>query len=72
MFSHLLAEKENDGNERDIAELLGVSPVAWQNVNLHGRFEFSKGPQEIDINAIIQQFEQIQLTSVITPTPEFS
>jgi hypothetical protein len=40
-------------------DLKKVSPVAWQHINLHGRYEFSKRPEAIDLQAIIQQLSQL-------------
>lgn len=51
ILSNLLAYKEKNGNERDVALLKGVSPVAWPHINLHGRYEFSKGPKNT-LNAV--------------------
>ena len=55
ILSNLLEYKEKNGNIQDVVLLKGVSPVAWQHINLHGRYVFSKGSENIDMNAIIQQ-----------------
>jgi hypothetical protein len=52
---HLLAYKERTDDVQDTVLLKQVSPVAWQNINLYGRYEFSKGPEAINMNAIIQE-----------------
>ena len=65
ILSKLLESKEKNGNEKDIVELLGVSPVAWRHINLHGRYEFSKGPQEIDMNAIIEKLSQLAVQQTL-------
>ncbi|MBI1930474.1 Tn3 family transposase, partial [Candidatus Poribacteria bacterium] len=57
--SHLLAYMEHNGNEKDVTTLKRVSPVAWQHINLYGRYEFSQGPKDIDRNAIIQELSQL-------------
>jgi hypothetical protein len=35
----------------------GISPVAWQHVNLFGRFEFNK-MGKVDLDALVKIFEQ--------------
>ena len=35
-----------------------VSPVAWQHINLCGRYEFTKAPESINTAAIIQALAQ--------------
>jgi len=59
ILSNLLEYKENNGTEKDIAWLKQVSPIAWQHINLLGRYEFSKGPKDIDMSAIIQKLSQL-------------
>jgi len=36
-----------------------VSPIAWQHINLYGRYEFRKAPETIDFSALIQELDQI-------------
>jgi hypothetical protein len=38
--------------------LTQVSSVAWQHINLCGRYEFTKAPEVINIAAIIQALAQ--------------
>lgn len=40
------------GNAEAIARLTRVSPVAWQNVNLFGAFDFSEAEFDVDLSAI--------------------
>jgi len=40
------------GNAEAIARLTKVSPVAWQNVNLLGAFDFTNAEVEVDLSAI--------------------
>jgi len=42
ILSNLLEHKENNG--QDAALLLTISPVAWQHINIHGRYVFRKDP----------------------------
>lgn len=49
----------NAGNIENSAWLVKVSPVAWQHINLHGRYEFNKHPEPVNMNEIIQQMSKI-------------
>lgn len=55
ILSKLLTYKEGLGDMAGVALLSLVSPVAWQHINFHGRYEFGKQPELIDLTAIIQQ-----------------
>jgi len=39
-----------------VAFIKGVSPVAWQHVNLFGKFEFNQNTSEIDIDALAARY----------------
>lgn len=57
MFSH----KEEVGDSQSTILLTRVSPVAWQHINIQGRYEFRKQPEHININDIIQQLLQVEM-----------
>jgi hypothetical protein len=38
-----------------------VSPVAWQHINLHGRYEFLKQLDPINVGAIIRELTKIPI-----------
>lgn len=61
ILSNLMAHKERIGDFQGTALIKKVSPVAWQHINLHGRFEFKKSSKAIDINALVQELAQIQI-----------
>jgi TnpA family transposase len=63
ILSHLLAYRQSIGDLEGIAQLKQVSPVAWQHVNLHGRFQFSDQPQLINMESIIRTLAQIPIDS---------
>lgn len=65
ILSNLLAHKEGMGDHQGAALLKQVSPVAWQHMNLHGRYEFRKSPETIDINALVQELSQVPLTQTL-------
>jgi hypothetical protein len=53
ILSRLLEHKENAGGQMQaIDEIKKISPIAWQHVNFHGRYEFQKG--FLNLDAIIQ------------------
>jgi len=54
ILSQLLTHKERLGDVQGAAQLAQVSPVAWQHSNLCGRYEFTKEPETINMEAIIQ------------------
>ena len=68
ILSHLLAYKEKTGDVHAANMLKRISPVAWQHINLLGRYEFSKKPEDINMNEIIQELDQIQINSELAPT----
>jgi hypothetical protein len=53
---HTQKEKERKKEEADIIKR--ISPIAWQNVNLLGRFEFQKQQKAINIEEMIKNLEQ--------------
>jgi hypothetical protein len=42
------------GHMQGIDEIKNISPIAWQHINLHGRYEFQKQPDLLSLDAIIQ------------------
>ena len=61
ILSHVLACKGGAGDTQGVALLKQVSPVAWQHINLYGRYEFRKSPEAIDIDAIVQALFQVSV-----------
>lgn len=55
LLSELFTHKESTGDVQGAALLGQVSPVAWQHINLRGRYEFSKRPAVIYLQAIIEE-----------------
>ncbi len=53
ILSTLLAHKQKTGDPEGIALLKRVSLVAWQHINLHGRYEFTKSQDVIDMQEIV-------------------
>jgi TnpA family transposase len=67
ILSELLAYQETTGDVHGAALLKQVSPVAWQHINLYGRYEFNKRPELIDMDAIIQTLAQTPIVSESAP-----
>jgi hypothetical protein len=55
-----LTYRESNGHDSDV--LKQISPVAWQHINLYGRYEFNKSPESINMDAIIQELAQLKIT----------
>ena len=58
----LTGPQRRDGRLSRAALFKQVSPVAWQHINLHGRYEFRKSPEAIYIDAIVQELSQLPIT----------
>lgn len=52
MLSHLLGHFEATGDEEKVVITRGVSPVAWQNINLSGTYNFTNTDQLPNISEI--------------------
>lgn len=52
ILSRLLEQHQAAGDVAAIAELAQVSPVAWQHINLYGRYEFTRTPAPIDVDTM--------------------
>jgi TnpA family transposase len=55
ILSRLLEHQERTGDTRGAAATKKVSPIAWQNINLQGRFEFLKPPDPLNVDAIVRE-----------------
>ncbi len=64
ILSRLLAHKEASGNTDGMALITQVSPIAWQHINFYGRYEFTKGPEPINVEAIVEALAQQPLMPV--------
>ena len=60
ILSNVLAHQEHIGNIQEVEGLKQISPVAWQHINLYGRYEFRKFSEPINIDNIVQQLTQAQ------------
>ena len=61
ILSHLLAHKENTGDKYGADLVKEVSPVAWQHINLYGRYEFRQQPAPVDVEEIVRELADVQI-----------
>jgi TnpA family transposase len=55
ILSNLLAHRKSISDLEGVAQLGKVSLVSWEHINLHGRYEFTKEMDGIDMQAILQE-----------------
>lgn len=56
LLSRVYEQKQAAGDQEALSLIEGVSPVAWQNVNLFGSFEFNPSGTKIDVDAMVACF----------------
>jgi TnpA family transposase len=56
LLSRVYEQKLAAGDQEALTILKGVSPVAWQNVNLFGSFEFNPSTSKVDIDALVAHY----------------
>lgn len=56
LLSRVYEQKQAVGDQEAQAMIKGISPVAWQNVNMFGSFEFNPAISKIDIDALIARY----------------
>jgi TnpA family transposase len=66
ILSRLLAYKEAAGDTEGAEMLKQVSPIAWQHINLYGRYEFTKRPAPIDLETIVEVLAQNPIVAMET------
>jgi TnpA family transposase len=59
ILSNMLAYREVSGEDSDV--LKHISPVAWQHINLYGRYEFNTKSKSIDMDAIILELAKFKI-----------
>lgn len=58
LLSKVYEQKLAAGDQAAIDALRGISPVAWQHVNLFGNFEFSDAGTKVDLDALATLFAE--------------
>ena len=66
ILSRLLEHQEKTGDTQGAAATKNVSPIAWQNVNLHGRYEFLKQIVLLNVDIIVQGLAGMPIDCDIT------
>ena len=61
----MLQHKQAAGDDETVEILKGISPVAWQHVNLFGRFEFNKRAR-VDLAELVKVFNELECWTRIT------
>jgi len=61
LLSTLLSHYQSSGNVQGTEILKRISPVAWQHVNLFGRYEFRKRSEPLNIDSIVQKLAQVSV-----------
>lgn len=56
LLSRVYEQKQAAGDQAALSLIEGVSPVAWQNINLFGNFEFNPLGAKIDVDAMVACF----------------
>src|SRR6266511_6077336 len=60
LLSRLWSRKVAAGDTAGAARIARISPVAWQHINFYGRYEFAKGPDLINLEAIVEDLVSIR------------
>ncbi len=73
ILSKLKVKYEAEGDNKGLAMLKKISPVAWQHIHFQGHFIFS-GDKIIDLDAIINKIflHGVKKRNVIKNSPEIS
>jgi hypothetical protein len=53
--------KAHSGDTQGAALLSQVSPVAWQHINVYGRYEFSREPVATNMQEIIEELDRVPI-----------
>jgi hypothetical protein len=64
ILSRLWAHKTAAGDTRGAALITQISPIAWQHINFYRRYEFTKGPEPINLDAIVEALAQCPIVPV--------
>ncbi|POB10187.1 Tn3 family transposase [Sulfobacillus sp. hq2] len=59
ILSNMLDYRQKHSQDSDA--LKRISPVAWQHINLYGRYEFNHDPEPVDMEAIIHELVQLEV-----------
>jgi hypothetical protein len=54
ILSRLLEDQERTSDTQGAEATKKIAPIAWQHINLQGRYEFQKAPDALNVDAIIR------------------
>lgn len=57
LLSSFLQKHEQDGRQDIVDYISRMSPVAWQHINLNGRYSFNQGKIDIDIASLLANIQ---------------
>lgn len=57
ILSKLLEKYQADGNQKDLAQLERISPIAWQHIHLLGHYVFNQTMHGIDLDQLIAKLQ---------------
>lgn len=64
ILSRVLAHKAAMEDSAGAMRISQVSPVAWQHINFYGRYEFTTGPDPIDVDAMVEVLTQTPIVPI--------
>jgi TnpA family transposase len=64
LLSILLSIKEENGQHDEADLIKRVSPVAWQHINLRGRYQFKKQKHRLDLEKIINSISGLGIAEL--------
>jgi TnpA family transposase len=57
LLSQLLEKYQTEGNHKKVELIKGISPIAWQHINLHGLYQFRDVQVDIDWEVVIKSIK---------------
>lgn len=81
LLSRVYEQKLVTGDQNAVDLMRGISPIAWQHINLFGSFEFSPAEVKLDIDALVAIYadpaywtkalaEEDAVCSAVKPVPQ--
>ena len=56
LLSRVYEQKQAAQDQAAMQAIQGMSPVAWQHINLIGQFEFSAADSNVDIDVLVERY----------------
>lgn len=61
ILSRLLEHQQRTGDTQGAEATKKMSPIAWQHINLHGRYEFLKQVPKLNVDAIVKKLNDLSV-----------